>query len=122
MLDPTTFPTAMSGDPESTACIDTSSSGAEVPRPTMTKPTTSLDMPSRSAIEMLPRTRNSPPRKRSKKPPTRNPISIHTSKNVRLLWRQGRGVNAIDGPKDVMTIDPDYQETGEIAGGNRPIP
>ena len=47
MFDPTTLPMAIPGAPASAAWIEATSSGTEVPNPTMMMPTTRLDRPRR---------------------------------------------------------------------------
>ena len=70
MLLPITLPTAMPGEPASAASTLTTSSGADVPKPTMVSPTINGEIPIRRAIPTAPRTRPSPPA-RSKNRPAR---------------------------------------------------
>ena len=68
MFDPTTLPKAISDAPSRAALTDTSNSGVEVPKPTITNPINSLETPIRSAIATAPRTRASPPTNKRTRP------------------------------------------------------
>ena len=71
MLDPITFPSAISLLPFKAATTLTNSSGALVAKATKVKPITTFDTRSFNATPTLPRTRNSPPSSKSRKPPIR---------------------------------------------------
>ena len=68
MFEPTTLPSAISGAPSRAALTDTSNSGVEVPKPTITNPIKSLDTPIRSAMATAPRTSASPPTNNNTRP------------------------------------------------------
>ena len=68
MLDPTTLPTAIPGEPMEAAWSEVTSSGAEVPKPTRVRPMTMGDSPAARATATEPRTRNSPPMSRPIRP------------------------------------------------------
>jgi hypothetical protein len=61
ILEPTTLPMEISGEPANAACNETRSSGVDVPNPTITMPTIILDIRRRPAMATLPRTSPSPP-------------------------------------------------------------
>ena len=56
MLEPSAFPSASPGLPSTAENTDTATSGAEVPKPTTTMPTTSADTPRRREIAAAPAT------------------------------------------------------------------
>lgn len=76
MLLPTTLPTAMSGRLLIAAPTDTTISGAEVPKPTITSPVNKGEMPRRRAAAKEPRITASPPPVSKARPTTRNKTSI----------------------------------------------
>jgi hypothetical protein len=61
MLEPTTLPTAIPGDPAQAADREVRSSGIDVPKPSTTAPTTAIGSRIRVAKATPPRTRPSPP-------------------------------------------------------------
>ena len=68
MFEPTTLPTAISLAPWMAAVTLTASSGAEVPKATMVRPTSSGDTPRRRASADAPATNLSAPHTSSAKP------------------------------------------------------
>ena len=62
ILEPTTFPKAISLLPANTACKLTNSSGAEVAKDTTVIPTTKVDIRIRKEKATEPLTNNSPPK------------------------------------------------------------
>lgn len=61
ILDPITFPKAISGEPSKAACRLTNSSGAEVAKDTTVIPITSLEILNLKESDTDDRTKNSPP-------------------------------------------------------------
>ena len=61
ILDPITFPNAISGDPSRAACKLTNSSGADVAKETTVIPITTLDKLNLNDRATDERTKNSPP-------------------------------------------------------------
>ena len=72
ILEPTMLPQAIAGDPMRAASILVTSSGMDVPRPTITTPMTSALTPAFSASATAPRTSNSPPKTSATRPKTVN--------------------------------------------------
>ncbi len=68
ILLPIMFPIAISAEPASADCRETTSSGVEVPNATIVSPITRSDIPKRLAIEPAPSTKKSAPLIRSAKP------------------------------------------------------
>lgn len=94
-LLPITLPTAMPGTPVNAALRLTSSSGRDVPKPTMVRPITIGETSKRQAGATAPRTTISPPATRSTNPATReksimNPISPDKDQKSSSA-RPGRG-------------------------------
>ena len=71
MFEPTTLPSAMPGAPAKAALREVTSSGIEVPKPTIVSPISRGDSPIRAASATAPRTSRSPPAKRRASPATR---------------------------------------------------
>ena len=74
MLEPITFPKAISGDPSRAACKLTSNSGAEVAKETTVIPITSFDSLNLNDNATEDRTKNSPPITSKSKPKTTQTI------------------------------------------------
>src|SRR5690554_1806280 len=70
ILEPITFPSAISGEPSKAACKLTKSSGAEVAKDTTVIPITSLEILNLRDKETEDRTKNSPPTTNKTKPKT----------------------------------------------------
>ena len=68
VFEPTTLPMAIPGAPSSTAPTEIKSSGADVPKLTIVRLTSSAGIPSRRARFTAPRTRMSPAKSRITKP------------------------------------------------------
>ena len=76
MLEPRTFPTAISAFPANAPVRLTTSSGHEVPKPTMVRPMTNSLTPAFLAMEEAPSTSQSAPRTMSPRPTSSNTIVI----------------------------------------------
>lgn len=76
MLEPTTFPMAISGEPCKAAFKLTINSGAEVPKETMVIPITNGESLNFAAIPTAPLTNTSPPPIKTANPPINNKYSI----------------------------------------------
>ena len=68
MLEPTTFPTAISLEPSRAAVTLTASSGSEVPKATMVSPMIKLETPSLAAMPLALSTKKSAPFIKKKNP------------------------------------------------------
>lgn len=82
MLDPITFPKAISGEPSKAACKLTKSSGAEVAKDTTVIPITNLEMLNLKESDTEDRTKNSPPTTNKS-----NPSTIQT-KLINYIFRE----------------------------------
>ncbi len=93
MFDPTTLPSASPGAPSRMAWTLTSNSGADVPKATTVRLTTSAGMPSRRARFTAPFTSASPAKIRM----TRPSATLNRSIDISQVFPQGQGARPTRG-------------------------